>query len=96
MFNRKVLIINLTIMDKRILCLSLIILAAVLPLGTGCITKKEITPATQPAATSPTAATGVTFDEKASDAKILADKNGQWAASAKASTQYGEEDWAAK
>ncbi|MFA6475632.1 MAG: hypothetical protein WCV88_05570 [Patescibacteria group bacterium] len=37
-----------------------------------------------------------TFDETATDAAIQQDVNGQWAATATASTEYGTDSWAAK
>lgn len=38
----------------------------------------------------------VVFNASATNAKILADVNGQWATTATASTEYGSDSWAAK
>lgn len=40
--------------------------------------------------------TVVTFDASATDAEVLNDTNGQWAATATASSEYGADSWSAK
>lgn len=86
------------LMNKKLVSLSAVLAASTMLLGAVCT--KTATVSTNTTSTNVTVATNttvpVTMDDQATDAQILADTNGQWAASAKASTEYGSDSWAAK
>ncbi|MFA5995865.1 MAG: hypothetical protein WCW27_01020 [Patescibacteria group bacterium] len=89
-------------MKKTILSLTTLTTAVLLTLGAGCGTTTQTQTQTQkPTNTTATntntnTATVTTFNEEATNAEITAEKNGQWATSATASTQYGTDSWSAK
>lgn len=78
--------------------------ASLVLLGAGCSNTTPTTTTTTPTTnTTPTTVapvetttTAVTFNATASDAVVRQDVNGQWAATATASSQYGSDSWAAK
>lgn len=81
-----------------------LVITSLLALGAGCTqtATKTNTPTNPTKTTTPTNtattnanATVVTFNAKASDSAVLANKNGQWATIAVASTQYGSDSWSA-
>ncbi len=73
-------------------------------LGAGCFSKSKTTTTTDNVNTVKTTTVNVNatttttgaFNAKASDAQILAETNGQWANTATASTQYGDDAWSAE
>lgn len=84
------------LMNKKLVSLSVVVAAGTMFIGAAC-NKTPATNTNTAAANTPAASTTlVTMNDKATDAQILADTNGQWAVSATASSQYGTDSWAAK
>lgn len=94
-------------MNKTVLTISALAAATVLTLGASCTkttttntngktnTNTVTTKVNTNAAVNTNTTPAVVFNAAATSAQVLADVNGQWAATATASTQYGSDSWSA-
>lgn len=88
-------------MKKIHLSLAAITTAAILTMGAGCMSSTtpvttNPTPSTNTVVTNVNTTPTVTFNASASNAAVKSDVNGQWAATATASSEYGTDSWSAK